>query len=73
MSAPPSYDPDVCDLCGETVHDVVLCIALSRGMTSDSRIVPRDLRKVVCESCGLTRDGLRCESQQLQTHYGNSY
>jgi len=42
-------------------------------MTSDGRIVSRGLRKVLCLSCGLVRDGLSFEAEDLSQHYGKHY
>jgi 2-polyprenyl-3-methyl-5-hydroxy-6-metoxy-1,4-benzoquinol methylase len=48
-------------------------IAADRGMTSDSKVLHRRLRKIMCRDCGLLRDGLGFESGALSEHYGKSY
>lgn len=68
-----SYNPAVCDLCESAAHEVVACLDAKRGMTSDSRIVPRQLRKIMCLTCGLMRDGIEFGSEELTEHYGTSY
>jgi len=68
-----SYHPRVCDLCGSTDYEVVVSIDSKRGMTSDSQILLRGLRKIICVSCGLIRDGLEFEFEDLKRHYGDSY
>ncbi len=42
-------------------------------MTSDSRIVRRNLKKVQCKVCGLVRDGQPFASGDLEQHYSASY
>lgn len=68
-----SFNPTVCDLCGSAEHEVVLCFEAERGMTSDSRIVDRQLKKILCTQCGLIRDGKEFDAQELIEHYGKSY
>jgi SAM-dependent methyltransferase len=68
-----SYSPAVCDLCNSTAHEVVACLESKRGMTSDSRIVYRQLKKIRCTNCGLMRDGLAFSCEDLTEHYGTSY
>jgi len=42
-------------------------------MTSDSRIVPRQLKKIRCTNCSLVRDGVEFRAEALTKHYGTSY
>ena len=48
-------------------------MAAKRGMTSDGRILPRALKKILCLSCGLVRDGFGFDAADLAEHYGKSY
>lgn len=68
-----SYNPASCDLCASKQYKVVARTETARGMTSDSRILSRRLHKIICQSCGLVRDGSSFEAIDLQQHYGNSY
>ena len=68
-----SYDPLVCCLCGASDATTLLECLTGRGMTSDSRIVRRDLKKVQCASCGLVRDGLPFAASELEQHYSANY
>ena len=67
------YDPLVCSLCG-SYHAATLVESLTgRGMTSDSRVVRRNLKKVQCANCGLVRDGLAFAASELEEHYSANY
>ena len=68
-----SYNPLRCDLCGSVAYDTTLFIDTNRGMTSDSRVVARSLKKIKCLNCGLVRDGIGFDSHDLQDHYANAY
>ena len=70
---PASYHPERCDLCGAGASEVVVCLNSKRGMTSDSQILPRCLKKIACVNCGLIRDGLEFDFSDLTKHYGHSY
>jgi 2-polyprenyl-3-methyl-5-hydroxy-6-metoxy-1,4-benzoquinol methylase len=72
-SVPSSYHPDFCDLCGASASEVIVCVDSKRGMTSDSQILSRSLKKIACKSCGLIRDGLEFDFSDLNKHYGQSY
>ena len=68
-----SYDPAICDLCACREFRVIASIDTARGMTSDSRILLRSLNKIICQNCGLVRDGNTFAATDLKEHYGNSY
>ena len=68
-----SYDPLVCCLCGSRDVITLLECRTGRGMTSDSRIVRRNLKKVQCAACGLVRDGLPFAGSELEQHYSANY
>lgn len=68
-----AYDPLVCCLCGSRDSTILLECLTGRGMTSDSRIVHRNLKKVQCTACGLVRDGLPFTSSELEQHYSANY
>ena len=68
-----SYDPLICTLCGSHDATTLLESSTGRGMTSDSRIVRRNLRKVQCNVCGLVRDGLPFAACELEQHYSANY
>jgi 2-polyprenyl-3-methyl-5-hydroxy-6-metoxy-1,4-benzoquinol methylase len=68
-----SYDPLVCCLCGAREATTLLEGLTGRGMTSDSRIVRRNLKKVQCAACGLVRDGLPFSASELERHYSANY
>jgi len=68
-----SYDPLVCCLCGSRDATTLLECLTGRGMTSDSRIVRRNLKKVQCARCGLVRDGLPFAASELEQHYSANY
>ena len=68
-----SYHPAVCDLCGSRASHTIVSIHSKRGLTSDSQILSRDLKKIGCLDCGLIRDGLEFDFNDLQKHYGESY
>jgi 2-polyprenyl-3-methyl-5-hydroxy-6-metoxy-1,4-benzoquinol methylase len=70
---PISYDPLLCNLCGSRDAVTLIDYSLGRGMTSDSRIVRRNLRKVQCVTCGLVRDGLPFAASDLEQHYSTDY
>jgi len=42
-------------------------------MTSDSRVVSRSLKKIMCLNCGLVRSGASFDSHDLEDHYTNAY
>ena len=68
-----SYDPLICTLCGSRDSATRFESTTGRGMTSDSRIVRRDLKKVQCKVCGLVREGQPFASSDLERHYSDSY
>lgn len=68
-----SYDPLVCCLCGSREVLTLLESLKGRGMTSDSRIVRRNLKKILCAECGLVRDGLPFTASGLEQHYSTNY
>jgi len=68
-----SYDPLVCCLCGSRNATTLLECLTGRGMTSDSRIVRRNLKKIQCAECGLVRDGLLFAASELEQHYSANY
>jgi 2-polyprenyl-3-methyl-5-hydroxy-6-metoxy-1,4-benzoquinol methylase len=68
-----TYDPLVCSLCGSRDATTLLECLTGRGMTSDSRIVRRNLKKVQCDACGLVRDGLSFAADELEQHYSANY
>jgi 2-polyprenyl-3-methyl-5-hydroxy-6-metoxy-1,4-benzoquinol methylase len=68
-----SYDPAICDLCACREFRVIASVDTARGMTSDSRILPRSLNKIICQNCGLVRNGNTFAATDLEEHYGNFY
>src|SRR5579863_104558 len=68
-----SYDPLTCSLCGAREAVTLLESSTGRGMTSDSRIVRRNLKKVQCADCGLVRDGQPFAANELEQHYSANY
>jgi SAM-dependent methyltransferase len=68
---PTNYDPNQCDLCGETDADTLIELASNRSLLSDRRIVPITLRKKRCNRCGLVRDGNSHDG--LEHYYSDDY
>jgi len=68
-----SYDWNACDLCGATESEIVIENDAPFGMTSDSSIVRRRLKKIICKSCGLLREGSDLSYGGLEEHYRDDY
>lgn len=68
-----AYDPTICDLCGCEEYAVLLDLTTGRSMNSDRKIVDRNLRKYICEGCGLVRSGERFYDEELQDYYVHDY
>ena len=68
-----SYNPLRCDLCNCERFETVARTISARGMTSDSRILSRPLNKIICQECGLVREGSTFDASDLSEHYGSSY
>lgn len=68
-----TYDPTICDLCGCEEYSVLLDLATGRSMTSDRKIIDCNLKKLVCQRCGLVRSGQPFHEQELQDYYVCDY
>lgn len=73
MSSGNTHSAERCDLCGSAQADAILHIDSRRGMTSDCRVIPRELKKLRCRVCGLVRDGLPLSSDELLAYYTDAY
>jgi len=67
------YDPTICDLCGCSEYSVLLDLSTGRSMSSDRKIVSRNLKKYVCERCAFVRSGDHFCDEELQDYYIHDY
>jgi 2-polyprenyl-3-methyl-5-hydroxy-6-metoxy-1,4-benzoquinol methylase len=68
-----AYEPEACDLCGSREYSVLLELKTGRAMRSDRRIVRSNLKKYVCDNCGLVRSGQDFTKQKLEDYYSDEY
>ena len=68
-----SYDCNAWDLCGATESEIVIENDAPFEMTSDSSIVRRRLKKIICKSCGFLREGSDFSYGGLEEHYRDDY
>ncbi|MGE0481337.1 MAG: class I SAM-dependent methyltransferase [Phycisphaerae bacterium] len=64
---------DRCDLCGGAGTDELLGLRTGRSLRSDRVIVPVDLVKLRCRTCGLVRSGSFADEGAIAAMYAHEY
>lgn len=73
MSIEDREDRRVCPACGGSRWEKLLHIRTGRTMTSDQRIIPGALCKIICPECGLAANESRFTAEEVEQIYGDSY
>lgn len=68
-----TYEPLFCDLCGSSESRTVTGTHFFESMTSDKRYIKRPLNKIICQRCGLAREGNTFSYEELDRHYTEAY
>lgn len=62
-----------CPVCGSSKWEHFLRIESDSILTTDQRIIPGRLSKVICESCGVVANAKALSENELRVFYGEEY
>lgn len=63
----------VCPVCGSIKWSPFLTTSTNRIMAADQRIIPGNLEKVMCKTCGVATNAHPFSSEELEKLYGEEY
>ncbi len=66
-------NPRTCPACGSADWQDLVHIRTGRVMTSDQRILPGELHKVICGRCGLAANSALLTDEEAERIYGDAY